>query len=601
MESRMETRDRWFCLVAIIGFASLTAALVAAHSNPATEYELSIYTGTPATFWIGIAVAYLVSLILAFTATNDWHRLGGLVLGGMASTAVVALSIIRGYYFHGVHDPLTHVGYTRELLAGTMVPSDLLYPGVHTVGAFVEAVVGYSVWQSMLYVPVVVILAFFVFVPLVVGAVIDDDRATTVGAFSAFLLLPMHLILANSVHVHPSSQAIMFTPLVLFLLIKFLRSTGSKRRSGVLTTTGVLFVVVMAAAILYHPQQALNLIALLLAISVIQFVARRRTSRLPSGTHRPVYSLGGISLLLYFGWVFSFPAIFEVGAGAVESTVTYFAGAAAEPGSAVTSQTGALRAIGVSLPVFYLKAYSVSTLYLILAGLALFGTFRSRFGRATGAVDTRSLVRYLGVGVVVAAPVLFVYLVGNVGAYYFRQAGYMLMVVSILGAVGIAYGTEVLSTTRFRTGLRLAMIGSFAVMLVLSTMLLYNSPHVHRANQHVTDARVSGYDVTFQTTDDSAIIDGVRQTPDRYYQALVDTGGSDRLDGTVNSSELHDLKTRRDGDWYLVISRNTYEREIHAYREYRYSRSDLDAIDRQPGVNRVHANGDTKLYYVTGE
>lgn len=601
MEPRSGSLDRPRCFASIVGFSGLTAGLVAAHANPATEYELSIYAGTPAAFWVGVSVAFLAALVLSFTASNGRYRLGGMVLGGLASTAVVSLSILRGYFFHGVHDPLTHAGYAREIANGTTMPADLLYPGVHTLGAFVSGATGYSVWRSMMLVTVVVVLVFYVSVPLVVGAIVDGDLATPVGAFSAFLLLPVHLVVGNSVHVHPSSQTIMIAPLALFLLVVYLRSPGTGGRFGVLTSAGLLLLLVTSAAILYHPQQALNLVTLLVAIGAIQFVARRRGRILPRRSHRPVYSVAGVSVVLYLVWVVTYPGIVETGAGAVAATLSYFGGAPTTPGSAVGSQSGALRAIGVSLPLFYLKVFAVSTVYLVVSGLVLVAAFANRLGRTDSAVDATRLIRYLGVGLLVALPVFGLYFLGNVGVYYFRQAGFMLMIVTVLGAVGIAHSTEALSKRRLGTGVRLAVIGGFAVMLVLSSLVVYNSPHVHRANQHVTEARVGGYDLAFRTTPDDAFVAGVRQDPNRYYEALVDTSGSARLDGTVNSSQLHRLTERRDDDWYLMLSRNTYEREIIAYREYRFSRSDLAAVDRQVGVNRVHANGDTELYYVRGD
>jgi hypothetical protein len=99
-------------------------------------------------------------------------------------------------------------------------------------------------------------------------------------------------------------------------------------------------------------------------------------------------------------------------------------------------------------------------------------------------------------------------------------------------------------------------------------------------------------------TDDTAWMAGVRQEPQRYHEALVDIETSGRRDGGVNSTMLYRLQERRPGGWYLVMSQNTYEREVVAYREYRYTRADLAAVDIQPGVHRIHSNGDTELYHV---
>ena len=51
-----------------IGFFALAIGVAAAYTEPATGYELSIYTETPTLFWVGAGVATVVALSVSLFA-----------------------------------------------------------------------------------------------------------------------------------------------------------------------------------------------------------------------------------------------------------------------------------------------------------------------------------------------------------------------------------------------------------------------------------------------------------------------------------------------------------------------------------------------------
>jgi len=595
--SQLLLADRKLNLVGLVGFSALVGAVLVAHANPATGYELSLYTATPVAVWAGIGVAFACSLVLTFATRSDTYRRLGVVLGGLTSATVVALPVLRGYVFHGIHDSLTHLGWARSLTEGSTVPLEMLYPGVHTVGTFISGVAGLSLSQSMLLIPLIFVVAFYAFVPLVVGELVDAELAAPVGAFSAYLLVPTHLI-ANTVHVHPSSQAILFASIGLFLLVVYLRTSDGGRYGGVLSPTGGALLLVVFAAILYHPMQALNVVLVLGAVSAVRFLAGR-IDRVRWTDHRTVYSVAALSLVAYVAWVLKQPVALNVAERATTSVLEFVTGSETEAGSTVATTTSSLRAISESLPVFYSKLFLVSTVFVVLTVVVVLLALADRFDRSVTHVDTTETIRYLGVALLGMFGVFCVYFFGDVAAHYFREAGFMLMVGTVLSAVGIAYWTERASETGGRAVARTALVGAFAVMLVLSTLIVFNSPYIHRANQHVTDARVDGYETAFATTNESSVMGSVRQEPERYYEALSgDMDPGTRLDTSVNSSQLSRLGTVHEGDWYLMIHSNTYARELTAYEGLRFDRRDFRSVRRQTDVHRVHANSDTELYYV---
>ena len=108
--------------IASVGFISITVALIAAWSSPATGFESSIYLSTPLTFWLfsllGIAfgIFIVVSQIYRQNLKNNLWILG-LLLILMGNAAVLSLPVIRGYYlWNASGDTGTHMGIIQDLL-----------------------------------------------------------------------------------------------------------------------------------------------------------------------------------------------------------------------------------------------------------------------------------------------------------------------------------------------------------------------------------------------------------------------------------------------------------------------------------------------------
>ena len=63
----------WFTLVLVVGVLAFLAAVLAAHRDPATGYEVSIYAATTPAFWVGTGLAVLCALDRKSTRLNSSH------------------------------------------------------------------------------------------------------------------------------------------------------------------------------------------------------------------------------------------------------------------------------------------------------------------------------------------------------------------------------------------------------------------------------------------------------------------------------------------------------------------------------------------------
>jgi hypothetical protein len=571
----------------IIGFLALAAAILVAHRAPATAYELSIYAATPVAFWAGAAVALLAALVAAFGAVTRWGRAGGTLLGGTTVVTIIALPLIRGYQFYGTADPMSHLGWSREMATGAMSPVSLFYPGLHTFTVLLSRLTGVPLERSLLVVVLTFAALFFVFVPLVVRAIDPRVPAVAVGAFTALLLLPINNV-SMFLRAHPFSQTTFFTALVLLLLFVYL--TRSEPDDGLLPgALGLLLGLGAVSVTLYHPQVAGNVLLFFAVVCGVQFVARRRDPSHRISTQPRLYGVTGFFAVFYAAWVLRSEWFYSGVTSLVVSLSGYLTGAAPVPGTSVETQGESLVAIGGSIPELFVKLFLVSTVFAVLAFVLMVASVRGRLDEHRS--DADAIVRYLTYGILVVAPLVVVYFLASVSEMHFRHHGFIMLLVSVLGALAL---TRVLDRFDGRTR-KLVPIVFFALLLPFGLATAYQSPYIYKANQHVTEAHLDGYDTAFDVKDEEIRIASVREGPRRENHALNGVPEGSQYTATVNESEVRDT-SQLPGVTYVVYSEFDRQREVNAYRELRYSQGAFDSLSATPGVDRVQSNGDVRLY-----
>src|SRR6056297_745420 len=156
------------------GFLAFAISVLSAWAAPGRNYELDIYAATPNAFWLGIGMAVLIGLFVAYHgAVTRRIRLAALALLGLSVFAVLGLPIVRNYYFFGPGDSLSHLGWTRLIDQGRLSPFGLLYPGIHTAAIFVKSLLDVSLLRAMQFVVLLFTAIFVVFVPLCVRSLTD--------------------------------------------------------------------------------------------------------------------------------------------------------------------------------------------------------------------------------------------------------------------------------------------------------------------------------------------------------------------------------------------------------------------------------------------
>lgn len=592
-----------FKAILTIGHLALMVAAVSAYMQPATGYELSIYSqqNTAMLFWYAAGVGLLSALIVALYSRQSQTHFLALVLGGASMTAVVGLPLIRGYYFFGQTDPLIHLGWAQAIAGGTLTVTEILYPGSHVSAVLLGDLTGLGIRLSMMLLVVAFAVVYFLFVPLAARMLVSDRLTMTVATFSGFMLLPLNNV-STFLRFHPSSLALLFLPFAFYILLRHLISEN-RAGWGLASGTGVTVVVVGIAVLLFHPQVMLNYLIMLGAIAAYQLYQRRTHSG--SIENR----LSAVSLhFLLLGVLFS---LWISGHWQLETTIEQTRtallniGGGGSVGQVVDQRAASASEIGANLPELFVKLFAVSTVYLTLAVVFVLDRLRSNgdYG-PTGRAD---IYRYLFYGGLALLPLIAVNYVGKVSTYFFRHLGFAMVFATIIGAVAIPYFVERGLSNPRSLALRPIIATVLVVGLVLSVAVLYPSPFIYLPNHQVTEAQMGGYETAFenQPPDAGVWFGAIRITSNRYESALIDaprsvSSGPVPGPALANPREYYahhpEPSIRR--DHYVVVATYDVKREVEAYQQLRYTADEIDSIENRRGVHRIFSNGEFTLYYV---
>lgn len=607
-ETKTETASEWRWWTRPLlttGFLSLAAAIYSATTAPAQGYELSLYAATPAPFWVGVGVALAVALLVAFVSPVRWVRTVALVLAAASVISVLGLPFVRGYYFYGTADPMTHIGLAKDIDRGRLSPFEVMYPGIHAVAVFISRITGYALRRSVLFVTLWFALVYIAFVPLCVRLLASGPRATTVGLFSALLLLPINHI-STHFRVHPFTLTTLYSALVIFLLLKAVLSGGRHDRRttqaepvDTVAGTFIVLAVVLTAVVLYHPQQALNVLILFVTVCGIQIFYRLLRPDHPVSAQPRLYAPTVVFFGVYALWTARTSWFYRLASTHLGKIVGYIRGDTVA-GARIQSQGTSLSAIGASVPELFVKLFLLSVVYAgITAIVALLSVTHTFDDDATAPQSTRL---YLSLALLPLLGVFLVYFVGSISEMQFRHLGFLMVVATLLGAVGLCglLGRLRRVVSLPSAGLVLAVV--FALMLVLAIAPLYQSPYIHKQNAQVTEMQMSGYDRTFEGQVEGVPVLGVRMEPTRYADATHGVQWTDEREKlyrkTVPFESLAGLNATFDSPRYVIITRQDRKREVNAYQQLRFTQEGFRSLDYQPGVNRVMSNGETQLYYV---
>lgn len=597
----------------IAGYLAVTVAIFVAHDAAAAAYEVSIYWATPIAFWVFVGSALLIGVTTAIYQYRTFVGRLGLLLTGTSVVSILALPLLRGYYYYGLTDGMNHLGFTRKLAVGIRGYFNLIYPGGHSTALLFDAVTGVGVPRALMLVAFVCALAFLLFLPLAVRELVPHSRAVVLAVFAGLLIMPINNV-STTPQFHSFTLSTLLSPIAFYLLFKHLSYRAEDDAlPGWLSAVSIVLPLTGLALLLYHPQAMFNVVVIVVAVAAIQFLFRLWNVDSAVTRTRPVYGLAVFLLLAFYVW----NSQHWQASATYERTITalqgYFQGTT-EAASNVQSTGQSASEIGVSLPELFVKLFLVESL-LTLAAFGLVASNHLGWLRLREEADTA--VTFLTVGSLLLLPYFFTQLLGEVAHNFFRHLGFAMVIVSILAPIALAKVWRHYGGTRL---VRPVLVVGVTVCLVLSMAALFPSPFIYLYNHQASDQHMTGWENTFRYQPSNEpkplFIGTVRLVPSRYENALAAKPNTPWYPGRVkpfprgsvspNNEELQHLTefyaTHEEQivhrDHYFVVSAVDRKRAVVAYDELRYREEAFRSITAQEDVHRVHTNGEFIGYYI---
>jgi len=421
-----------------------------------------------------------------------------------------------------------------------------------------------------------------------------------IGAFSAFLLLPNNNI-GTYLMAHPITQSLLLMPLILYLVALYIsEKEGFGGKLTVITPIGILLSLALVSLIFIHPQGALNILAILLTISGIQFISKQFSTGTNIASYRTLYGPSAVLLGAFSLWAPRFPRVSSM----VDKVLTIISEGSL-PGGDITQRSGSLDALGADITELFLKMFFVPTIFCLIAGIFIVAWYFDLFDKRYSIRKT--LLAYIIVSLAPLSIAFGIFFASSLSIQYFRYMGFIMVPITIIGAIAISMSAERLRPKFDDTKIAIGLVILFLVLFPLPIATMHGSPFIYQPNGGVSEMELSGTEHTVNYMEEDTPFTGVRRGPRRQLDATQGTVGAEQLGISGERVAIppavfgSNMTTHYDSPRYIPVSEADYQREVVLYDGFRYSKDGFRQLRTGTGINRVHTNGEYQLYLLDNQ
>lgn len=576
-----------------LGLGCLLAAIAIVLWTPApNRYEISIYEPYPGYFWVFLIGAMLFGGIVVLDSAQVPHDrtwVFGVALLVLSNTLFLMLPIIRGYMLYGHTDPMSHIGYVRDIVSSGGV-GDNIYPPMHLLVVAVSEATGADLLTVGLFVPLVFAGLYLGGMYYVLLYLFDSRRQVLLGL--PFVLLP---ILGDAhISLRPFDLSLLFLPVVFYLFFKSQRSPTPSTR--------IAFVVALVTLLLYHPLTALFLVG----VFSLYFLARI----VPGVDDRYSTPTNFVSLsaVIFLAWYSNFAGIITRFSSAYYSLFGTEEGGAPVDAYAETAEEASPPLIDIlrEATVHFGIDFAVFTLgYLFLvAGLILFVKQVYAPTSYTVMLGTTLVVFSFG-GLVF---LLFDLIVPPTRPFQIAKISAIVLAGQFFYLLADRVEWDI-AQFNSRIGVSPLFVVALVVVVTLSIFTFYPSPYGTSDNQQVTEMELSGSEWIMEYGNADNELTGLELSHRRFHHVQ---NGVDRppafqrgsIPERFSYTERLYLGANYEDDSYLTVTRRArlvYPELFPDYRDqWRYTPADFARLELDRTVGRIYDNGDYTQYRIRG-
>ena len=591
-------------LVGSVCFLLIIAALILIQRNPATGYELSIYSATPLLVWVflGLSIVCGIGIVVhqAFNPSDKSRNLWiiGLLLIIVSNLVIFSLPILRGYAFYGHGgDVNSHVGYVVDIVSSGRIPSYNIYPVTHIEIASISLISGIAPLDLNTSVSLLFYPLFIAFTYLLSTQLLPKHHriiATLLGA-----LLPFYYYTV----VFPQGFSAIFIPLILFL---FFKTSPEKSVASV-----VVFILLLFLFPFFHPSTCLVLMAAFIVIELARLLfngwCKWKQGGLAvagSSTHIRVEP-SAICFIVLMMWIWQHYSFWQSN---ILHVARWFRGEMTT--SMLTTQVSPMLAklnldwIGI-LELWW-KLYGYIFIYLVLATVASAWIFRKTFS-----TPNRNLQNLFIIAVVFlfAGAVELQHLFRPmIGLSFGRFLDFILVLSPVLAAfclyeLSMKYGAQ--RDKFIKVGIMMLLI----VVSINGTLKLHGSPYIYIPNNQVTCAELQGWQwLISQKNSEVKVLSFVGKRIPTMFLGKEEANRQARIWRNTQPDhfgydQFDSLGESFTEDRYMLLSK--WDRQLYVDGAWsvvgRFKQADYNKLESDKSVNRLYTTGEMEAWWVEGK
>ena len=496
----------------IIIFCTIIFSTILAWENPAANFEISIYSGTPSLFWFCICfiltssvVLFVYSLYYNKMRPNKYTNLC-LMSIFLCYILINSLFIIRGYYMWNMSgDGATHLGWTKSLMLNGSIPENLFYPFIHILLAILVYVPNLDLMFLHKIVPVLFAILFVPFMYIFARFSFPKKHAAPilVALLSCGFLLPSTLL-------GPNQNSNMIFPLLLAVYCMNFTFEKKKTESKILLLICLFFITV------FHPISAFTFGLIIFAVYFSLLISSRYPIIGSKLFMKDSMNLSALTLLIVFfvQWLIQF-AIFKT---TIHNMYYYFTQIGENQYSVMPQAIDNAKFMGQNYIVEIFKRYGKYILVLSLSYIDIISLYKhSRFLKT---YQTLILFSFS-----LTAIILFMILI--ISAMGFSMAMRWLDYALILGIIFCSHlifkllDYSVKKSSAYSSIAILLTIGIILTTMAFGILDIYPSPYNEKGSYHSTDMSIRGMEWFFDHRNTQVPLIGITTTPGRYADLLL--------------------------------------------------------------------------------
>lgn len=578
----------------IIAFIATLVAILVAYLNPATLYELSIYSSTPTIVWILLLFSTLLALLLILFSlirnkiVSSYWVVGVLILF-LNRIFIQWMPYIRGYYTLS-GDQMSQIGTIIDLLNNGYISQDNFYPITHIMISELISITGIqTLFVSNL--STALMSAFCVFSIFIFAQFILKNKIISIFATTSAIAV---LFSGYDLYLMPNGWSIFIIPIILYTFLKL------RENKNIQWT--VLIILFLLSLPFYHPLTSIMMIVILFVSGFADYLLRtcklKNFNIIELKNSIPLNQIFILSTTILM-WILSF-RLFNANILAIYDAITsgsgpFFLNELGEGSQKLNFST-------MELISFIIKSIGHILIFLLLSSIAFVYYIKNKYYAMKNDSNMVYIFSITGVFIILYIGFILNFIPGLHAIGGSRILAYLIIFTPIIVGWIFKIFYDKNKIKKFSAGFFMVIVFSASI---LSALALNPSPYTESPGAHIAISDVKTSSWLFSKTECSINVSSIVSPLHRYSHLIYgETNGNEKIHEVQNIPDHFGYGNYRPS---LNLSKGTYivlnsiDKQIYTTvwtPVGRFTNNDFIQLSSDSLVNKIYSNIGSEIWAI---